>query len=83
MDHLAPRGGCCLSFLELVFREGDSLYAIEDKCTHDSAELCGGLYMSGEIECPTGGARFCIKTAQALSAPAYGAVSTFPFPHQG
>jgi Ferredoxin subunits of nitrite reductase and ring-hydroxylating dioxygenases len=23
----------------LVFREGDSLYAIEDKCTHDSAEL--------------------------------------------
>lgn len=62
----------------LVFREGDHLYAIEDKCTHDSAELCGGLYMNGEIECPRHGARFCVKTGQALSAPAYGAVSTFP-----
>ena len=62
----------------LVFREGDHLYAIEDLCTHDGAELCGGLYLNGEIECPRHGARFCVKTGQALSAPAYGAVSTFP-----
>lgn len=62
----------------LVFREGDHLYAIEDLCTHDGAELCGGLYLNGEIECPRHGARFCVKTGQALSAPAYGSVSTFP-----
>ena len=62
----------------LVFREGSHVYAIEDLCTHDGAELCGGLYMDGEIECPRHGARFCIKTGQALSAPAYGQVSTLP-----
>ena len=62
----------------LVFRKGDNVYAIEDLCTHDGAELCGGLYIDGEIECPRHGARFCVKTGQALSAPAYGQVSTFP-----
>lgn len=62
----------------LVIREGDHLYAIEDLCTHDGAELCGGLYVNGEIECPRHGARFCVKTGKALSAPAYGAVATFP-----
>jgi len=34
--------------------------------------------MNGEIECPRHGARFCVKTGQARSAPAYGQVSTFP-----
>ena len=34
--------------------------------------------MNGEIECPRHGARFCIKTGQALSAPAYGRISTLP-----
>ena len=62
----------------LLFREGGNLYAIEDLCTHDGTELCGGLYTNGEIECPRHGARFCVKTGQALSAPAYGQVSTFP-----
>ena len=61
----------------LVFREGSHVYAIEDLCTHDGAELCGTA-TDGEIECPRHGARFCIKTGQALSAPAYGQVSTLP-----
>ena len=62
----------------LVFRDGSCVYAMEDLCTHDGAELSGGLYMNGEIECPRHGARFCVKTGQALSAPAYGQVSTLP-----
>ena len=62
----------------LVFREGDHLFAIEDECTHDGAELCGGLYMNHEIECPRHGAKFCVKTGRALSSPAYGSVTTYP-----
>jgi len=62
----------------LIFREGNDVFAIEDLCTHDGAELSGGLYTNGESECPRHGARFCVKTGQALSAPAYGQVSTFP-----
>lgn len=62
----------------LIFREDDLVYAIQDLCTHDGAELCGGLYIDGEIECPRHGARFCIKTGQAVSAPAYGHVTTYP-----
>ncbi|MGH8610107.1 MAG: ferredoxin, partial [Gammaproteobacteria bacterium] len=30
------------------------------------------------ITCPRHGARFCIKTGEALSPPAYEAVTTFP-----
>ena len=42
----------------LIFREGNDVFAIEDLCTHDGAELCGGLYMNGEIECPRSGEVF-------------------------
>ncbi len=53
-------------------------YAIEDLCTHDGGKLAGGTIEGDEIVCPRHGARFCIKTGAALTAPAYEAVATFP-----
>ncbi|MBA2408283.1 MAG: non-heme iron oxygenase ferredoxin subunit [Gammaproteobacteria bacterium] len=53
-------------------------YAIEDVCTHDGGELTGGEIEGCQIECPRHGARFDIATGNALSAPAYEPVTTFP-----
>ncbi len=53
-------------------------YAIADVCTHDGGELTGGDIDGCEIECPRHGARFNIKTGEALTPPAYEPVETFP-----
>lgn len=58
-------------------RTGDEYFAIEDICTHDGAELTGGAIEGTEIICPRHGARFCLRTGQALTPPAYEAVRVF------
>ena len=58
-------------------RSGDEFFAIEDLCTHDGAELTGGSIEGAEIICPRHGARFCLRTGQALTPPAYEAVQVF------
>ena len=60
-----------------VVRSGDEYFAIEDVCTHDGAELTGGEVEGAEIICPRHGARFCLRTGQALSPPAYEPVRVF------
>lgn len=53
-------------------------HAIEDVCTHDGGDLAGGLICGHEIECPRHGARFDLRSGQALCAPAYEPVHVFP-----
>jgi 3-phenylpropionate/trans-cinnamate dioxygenase ferredoxin subunit len=60
-----------------VVRSDDEYFAIEDVCTHDGAELTGGEVEGTEIICPRHGARFCLRTGQALSPPAYEPVRVF------
>jgi 3-phenylpropionate/trans-cinnamate dioxygenase ferredoxin component len=62
----------------VIFNLDGEYYAIEDVCTHDGGQLTGGTIEGAEIVCPRHGARFCIKTGAALTAPAYEAVATFP-----
>ena len=64
-------------FMVAVFNLDGVYYAIEDICTHDSEELTGGPIDGDQIICPRHGARFCIRTGKALSAPAYEPVKTF------
>lgn len=61
-----------------VFNLGGRYYAIENVCTHDGSTLSGGSVEGDEIICPRHGARFCIRTGEALTAPAYEPVDTFP-----
>ena len=61
-----------------VFRLEDGFYAIEDVCTHDGGDLVSGCVQGGEVICPRHGAHFSIRTGEALTAPAYEDVSTFP-----
>jgi 3-phenylpropionate/trans-cinnamate dioxygenase ferredoxin subunit len=60
-----------------VIRSGETFYAIEDICTHDGAPLTGGEIEGNEIICPRHGARFCLRTGEALTPPAYEPVRVF------
>ena len=66
-----------------VVRSGGECFAIEDVCTHDGAELTGGAVEGTEIVCPRHGARFCLKTGEALSPPAYEPVRVYPTKIEG
>lgn len=61
-----------------IFNIDGELYAIEDVCTHDGAEIASGSLQGSEIVCPRHGARFCVKTGQVLKPPAYQDLATFP-----
>ena len=61
-----------------VFNLDGEFYAIEDVCTHDYETLTGGCSEGCELICPRHGARFNIKTGEALTPPAYEPVATLP-----
>lgn len=70
--------------LAAVFNVGGEFYAIEDVCTHDGAVLTDGRPIEGdEIVCPRHGARFCVRTGEALSPPAFEPTATFPVKVEG
>jgi 3-phenylpropionate/trans-cinnamate dioxygenase ferredoxin subunit len=54
-----------------VARVNGNLYAFEDRCTHDDAPFDDAPIEDSEITCPRHGARFCLRTGEALSPPAY------------
>ncbi len=61
----------------VVVRSGGAYFAVEDICTHDGAELAGGTIEGAEIICPRHGARFCLRTGEALTPPAYEPIRVF------
>jgi 3-phenylpropionate/trans-cinnamate dioxygenase ferredoxin subunit len=63
--------------LVAVFNIDGRFYAIEDVCTHDGGELAGGAIEGDVVICPRHGARFCLRTGAALTAPAYEPVRTY------
>lgn len=80
-DNLPP-GQCKLVDVDdvtvAVYNIDGNFYAIEDTCTHDGGELATGVVEGNEVICPRHGARFCIKTGEALTAPAYEDVDCYP-----
>jgi 3-phenylpropionate/trans-cinnamate dioxygenase ferredoxin subunit len=61
-----------------VFNLNGKYFAIENVCTHDGGVLTGGCVEGDQIICPRHGARFSIPTGEALTAPAYEPIATFP-----
>jgi 3-phenylpropionate/trans-cinnamate dioxygenase ferredoxin subunit len=61
-----------------VFNIEGEFLAIRDACTHDGGEIAGGVLEGCEIICPRHGARFCLKTGEFLSPPAYENIETYP-----
>ena len=60
-----------------VYRIGDDLYALEDRCSHDDGPLCEGDREGFEVICPRHGARFDVRTGAVLSPPATEDVDSF------
>jgi 3-phenylpropionate/trans-cinnamate dioxygenase ferredoxin subunit len=63
-----------------VFNCAGSLYAIEDRCSHDDGPLAEGEFDPDKctIECPRHGSLFDLKTGKPMTLPAYVPVDTFP-----
>ena len=63
-----------------VFNCAGSLYAIEDRCSHDDGPLAEGPFDETRcaVECPRHGSLFDLKTGKPLTLPAYEPVDTFP-----
>ena len=57
---------------------GDAFYAVDDLCTHDNGPLGEGELIGDMVECPRHGARFNVKTGDAVTLPAVVPVKTFP-----
>lgn len=80
-DSLAEEAGLSAEvdgYVVLVVRCGKDVFAVEDRCTHDGEPLDGGEIAACEIICPRHGARFDLRSGEALSPPAYEPLRTFP-----
>jgi 3-phenylpropionate/trans-cinnamate dioxygenase ferredoxin component len=54
----------------VVFHLDGAFYALDDCCTHDGGPLGEGIIDGFQIICPRHGARFDIRTGQAMCMPA-------------
>jgi 3-phenylpropionate/trans-cinnamate dioxygenase ferredoxin subunit len=54
----------------VLFHVGGRFFAIDDVCTHDGGPLGEGTLDGFTIACPRHGAKFDIRSGQALSMPA-------------
>jgi 3-phenylpropionate/trans-cinnamate dioxygenase ferredoxin subunit len=63
-----------------VFNCAGTVYAIEDRCSHDDGPLVEGVLDEDActIECPRHGSLFDLKTGKPRTLPAYVPVDTFP-----
>ena len=79
-DALAP-GTCMRVIIEghkiALYNVEGTIYATDDTCSHAEASLSEGCLRGDEIECPKHGARFNVKTGQALCLPAWAPIATF------
>jgi 3-phenylpropionate/trans-cinnamate dioxygenase ferredoxin component len=61
----------------VVVNLGGEYYCVEDVCTHDGGPLGEGRLDDGQIICPRHGARFDVRTGDALTLPAFEPVATY------
>ncbi len=60
-----------------VFRVGDGVFALADRCSHAEASLSEGEVFDTEVECPRHGATFDLSSGDALTLPATRPVATY------
>ncbi|MDP2976178.1 MAG: non-heme iron oxygenase ferredoxin subunit [Anaerolineales bacterium] len=62
----------------VLFNIAGNPYAIADVCSHDEGPLGDGDLEGHEIACPRHGARFDIRSGQALQLPAVVDIPAYP-----
>ncbi|CAN5131338.1 non-heme iron oxygenase ferredoxin subunit [soil metagenome] len=61
-----------------LVRDGDTVYAIKDECSHSAVPLSEGEVEGSEIECWLHGSRFDLTTGKPLNLPAVEPVPIYP-----
>jgi 3-phenylpropionate/trans-cinnamate dioxygenase ferredoxin subunit len=61
-----------------LFRTGESVYALGDRCSHAEASLSEGDLFDGEVECPRHGSPFDLATGEPGALPATTPVPVYP-----
>jgi nitrite reductase/ring-hydroxylating ferredoxin subunit len=61
-----------------LVRDGETIHALHDLCTHGAARLSDGFVENGCIECPLHQGLFDLATGAPRSAPVTEAVKTYP-----
>jgi 3-phenylpropionate/trans-cinnamate dioxygenase ferredoxin subunit len=61
-----------------LFNIAGEYFALADVCSHDDGPVAEGELLDHEIACPRHGARFDIKTGEALSLPAVVDIPAYP-----
>ncbi len=54
----------------VLVKQGDSIHALRDTCTHLGGPLSEGKLEGDSIRCPWHGSRFCLKDGRVLESPA-------------
>jgi 3-phenylpropionate/trans-cinnamate dioxygenase ferredoxin subunit len=67
----------------VLFNIADSLYAIDDLCSHDGGPVGEGEVEGHAIECPRHGARFDLESGKALNLPAVVDIAAYPVRVEG
>ncbi len=67
-------GGQRVAFVRI----GEQVFAFDDVCTHEFAFLSDGHVVDSQVECPLHGARFDLRTGEALTLPATEAIRVYP-----
>ena len=66
-----------------LYRIDDTVYALDNICTHEFATLSHGEVVGDAIECPLHAARFHIPTGRVLDPPAEDDLRTYPVKVEG
>jgi 3-phenylpropionate/trans-cinnamate dioxygenase ferredoxin subunit len=82
LSELAPGERRVVAWEDLeigVFNCAGTVYAIEDRCSHDDGPLIEGELDEEHctVECPRHGSRFDLRTGKPKTLPAYVPVDTF------
>jgi len=61
-----------------IARAGGQLFAVQNVCSHDDGPLGDGAIDGNSIVCPRHGAKFDVRTGEALTMPAVSPIESFP-----
>lgn len=61
-----------------LFRIGDEVFALQNKCPHRGVPISNGQCQNGEVTCPKHDARFDIRTGKHLCGPATSDIRVYP-----
>jgi 3-phenylpropionate/trans-cinnamate dioxygenase ferredoxin subunit len=77
---LPASGGACRQVGDqriALFRVGEAVYGLGDRCSHAEASLAEGELFDLEVECPRHGSSFDLVTGEPKSLPATRPVSVY------